>query len=284
MLAPGDVVTPQEIISAILIEFEQSVLPSYFKNYAKNKFRVYLYREDYEKLQHLFEKMRAEAVDALQERMNALNRRPGSGGVLSFGKKNNSKRYESTGSWTIEFLQNEDDDAGSERLIVESWDAIAPDTSTLQGERTVRVGKPVPEEATKRTSYSGQEYPPADSPAYATLNFRDDRPEPQSFPVTKDLIKVGRGGPNVWIDLKLTTSEDVSREHFQLRRDPRSGKFFIKDLSKFGTTVNGKTVPASVEKRTGQIVDKNIEIELPNSARIGLADILFMQFKILKQK
>jgi hypothetical protein len=284
MRAPDDAVTPQEIIAAVLLEFEQAVLPSHFKNYVRSRFRVYLYREDYERLHSLFEKMRAEAIDALQEKLTGLNRRAGARSKLSFGKKTISRRYELTGSWAIEFLPNEDDNAASERLIVESGDAVVPDSANLQGEKTIRVGKPATEDGTRRTNYSGQQDSSPEASVYAKLNFTDDRAEPQSFSVTKDLIKVGRGGQNVWIDLKLTTSDDVSREHFQVRRDPSSGKIFIKDLSKFGTTVNGKTVPCSVEKRTGQITDRNIEVELPNLAKIGLADMLYMEFRIQKQK
>ena len=52
------------------------------------------------------------------------------------------------------------------------------------------------------------------------------------------------------MDLKLKAKKDVSREHLQIRRDPASGHFFIKDLSTLGTTVNGKRVPA--QHPTGQ--------------------------------
>jgi len=38
-----------------------------------------------------------------------------------------------------------------------------------------------------------------------------------------------------------------SREHFRLRRDPETGKFFLKDLSRLGTTINGVAAPSSIE-------------------------------------
>ena len=44
---------------------------------------------------------------------------------------------------------------------------------------------------------------------------------------------VGRGGRDYWTDIKLETLPDVSREHFRLRRDPASGQFFLKDLSRW---------------------------------------------------
>ena len=38
-------VTPEELITAILIEFEKSIVRSYYTNYVRNIFRVYLYRD-----------------------------------------------------------------------------------------------------------------------------------------------------------------------------------------------------------------------------------------------
>ena len=61
--------------------------------------------------------------------------------------------------------------------------------------------------------------------------------------MTKDEIVIGREAPDVWVDLSLDTSLDVSREHARLQRTPE-GTFRIKDLSKLGTTVNGVPLAA----------------------------------------
>ena len=58
--------------------------------------------------------------------------------------------------------------------------------------------------------------------------------------MTKDRIKIGRGAADTWVDLRLHTKQDISREHVQVRLDTASGKFFIKDLSTYGTSVDGK--------------------------------------------
>jgi predicted component of type VI protein secretion system len=99
--------------------------------------------------------------------------------------------------------------------------------------------------------------------------------------MTKDQIKVGRGATDRWVDLKLNVKKDVSREHVQIRRDAASGKFFVKDLSTLGTTVNGKRLAASIQQINGEDVDKNIESPLPNKARIGLAGVLFLEFRAI---
>jgi pSer/pThr/pTyr-binding forkhead associated (FHA) protein len=95
----------------------------------------------------------------------------------------------------------------------------------------------------------------------------------------KDEIVVGRGGRDYWTDLKLDTLPDVSREHCRLRRDPATGQFFLKDLSRLGTTINGAAAPSSIEYVDGQKRDKNVEAPVPAQARIGLAGVVFLEFR-----
>jgi pSer/pThr/pTyr-binding forkhead associated (FHA) protein len=85
------------------------------------------------------------------------------------------------------------------------------------------------------------------------------------------------------VDLKLKSKKDISREHLQIRRDPASGNFFIKDLSSLGTTVDGKRVPPSIENVDGSDVDKNVEVPLPPKCRIGLAGVMTIDFKAARK-
>ena len=78
----------------------------------------------------------------------------------------------------------------------------------------------------------------ADPQACAVIEY-EDRGGHKTYRMTKNEIVVGRGGRDYWTDLKLDTLPDVSREHFRLRRDPATGKFFLKDLSRLGTTIDG---------------------------------------------
>ena len=90
---------------------------------------------------------------------------------------------------------------------------------------------------------------------------------------------MGRGGRGYWTDIKLDTLADVSREHFRLRRDPESGEFFLKDLSRLGTTVNGEAVPSSIDFTDGEKRDRQVETPVPAKARIGLAGVMFLEFR-----
>ena len=114
--------------------------------------------------------------------------------------------------------------------------------------------------------------------AYATIEYEDQSGR-QTYRMAKNQIVIGRGGRDYWTDLKLNTLPDISREHVRLRRDTETGEFFIKDLSRLGTSVNGKAIPTSVEFADGEKRDKNLEVKLPAQARIGLAEVVFLEFK-----
>jgi len=117
-----------------------------------------------------------------------------------------------------------------------------------------------------------------DPGAFAVIEYEDAGGR-KRFQMTKEQIVVGRGGRDYWTDLKLETLPDVSREHFRLRRDPASGQFFLKDLSRLGTTINGDKVPSSIEFVDGEKRDRNVEAPVPEKARIGLANVVFLEFR-----
>ena len=92
-------------------------------------------------------------------------------------------------------------------------------------------------------------------------------------------VVIGRGGVGYWVDVKLDTSADVSREHVRLRCDEASGQFFLKDMSTLGTTIDGVRVPPSIEIVDGVRRDRQVEVPLPARARIGLADTVVHRFR-----
>jgi len=279
----GNRVTPEEIVAAILVELDQRTAPGYYTNYVPNIFKVYLYRDDYRDLLPLKDKIREEAIRALHEE---LHRRNGSGPLalpLPFAKKKPRKQYEAMGDWVIEFHPNEDDDASDNRLEVRGETSRPPEPGNLEGAPTVKVMRPQLDENARETRRTGIAGPVrSNAEAYARLTYEDDTGR-HDFDMVKEEIKVGRGGPNEWVDVKLITTKDVSREHFQIRRDPQTGKFFIKDLSRFGTWVNMKRVTPSVEVQNNVEQDRNIEEPLPAKAEINLADVITVHFKTLKR-
>jgi hypothetical protein len=107
--------------------------------------------------------------------------------------------------------------------------------------------------------------------ALAYLRYADQQ-GPQTFEVTKNQVVIGRGGRSYWVDLKLETLPDVSREHCRIRRDAETGRFSIEDVSQFGTAVNGKPV------------GRNASADLPGRATISLAGVIDLQWEDLQRE
>jgi hypothetical protein len=101
---------------------------------------------------------------------------------------------------------------------------------------------------------------------YAEIRYQDDT-GPQTYLVTENEISIGRGGEDLWVDLPLYTSDEVSREHLRLRRDAVTGSFAATDKSRNGTWVNGRRLARGVEEPLG------------NRAEIRLADALKLSFE-----
>jgi hypothetical protein len=281
-------ITPEEIINFILEEMEAGMSPSYYSNLVPSVYEVYLYIDDFERLRPLEQRIRDEAASALTEKLARLNTVTEPKLRLPLGaKKKRTKRYETLGEWSVEFHENTDDDARENPLVIHSTFPVATAVSDDRaGTLTERVSKRRADGQTVTTSTqrSGNvDSRRAAGLVYADLSYQDDT-GPHSYAMTNNLIKIGRGAADRWVDLKLQAKKDVSREHLQIRRDPATGQFFIKDLSTLGTTVNGRRVPPSISQVNGAELDQNIEVPLPDKSQIGLAGVLAIDFKAVKQK
>ncbi len=283
-------VTPAEIIDLILIEFRAEILEMRYSNLVRSVFQVYLGPRDLKRLAPVLARTRAEATRALNEELAQLNKRK----LRIPGFPQNQKRYEVVGDgWLIDFHENTDDDAEDNPLIIQSEFAPPPDapsdgndTDERIGTDTVRITKKQASGLTQTTTETVR------SPnlmtrkpsgiVFATLDYADERGE-QQYEMTKERIKIGRGAADCWVDLRLYAKQDISREHIQVRHDTESGKFFLKDLSTYGTTVDGKRVPPSIERSGGNETDNNIEVPLPTKAKIGLAGVMELQFRAARK-
>jgi pSer/pThr/pTyr-binding forkhead associated (FHA) protein len=94
------------------------------------------------------------------------------------------------------------------------------------------------------------------------------------FTLTKDLTKIGRGGEDYWVDVTLTTGTKVSREHCHIRRDP-SGAYLLRDVSSWGTKLNGQPLAKYVEGDPAAP-----EYALNDGASILLADAVMIEFRL----
>jgi pSer/pThr/pTyr-binding forkhead associated (FHA) protein len=114
---------------------------------------------------------------------------------------------------------------------------------------------------------------------FATLTY-EDKSGQHTHAITGAQTVIGRGGAGYWVDVRIEGAQDVSREHVRLRRDEATGQFFLKDVSLYGTTLNGQRVTSSIDHASGAKQDINVEVPVPAIARIGLADMVFIDFRL----
>jgi hypothetical protein len=272
-------VTPEEVVAGILVEFDQTTKPGYYVDYVHNWFRVYLNPDDFAQLKPFEDRIRDEGARALDERLNQLNGGiKGAFGGAGFTRKlaSRRKRCERLGDWKIDFHWNDEVESGG--LEVQSEGAAQTEPEPLEGPETIRRVPPGAEENSSSTRrLSEHEPPPKSAEVFATLTFDDDAGA-HTFEMVKESINIGRGGANTFVDIPVMVAKDVSRLHCQIRRDPATGKFLIKDLSRFGTWVDGKRLPPSASIENGTERDLQIYVPLPQRAQISLAEKLTMQF------
>ena len=291
--------TGRDVILAVAENMRSSLEPLVTKTIAPSLYQVYLHNADYERLRTIFGELETEAKELLERELARLNRgastaahrllsplrawRRGRGdrgaaaeagtGSGAGGDPRAPRVVSAEGRWFIRFQEDPNGalEPGDIQVVSEfAQQAVAGYGS---GTPTHRIS------TTRRLGRSTTRRETADAAtAYARIAYKDDSGQ-REFWVVKDEIVIGRDAPDVWVDLRLETSLDVSREHARLRRAPESGAFRIKDLSKLGTTVNGKPLPPSLEGSGEGERDRDCWTDLPDRARIGLAGIVFLDFE-----
>ena len=290
---PKNPATAREIILEIVRNMREGLEPLHFSTLAPSLYHVYLHPDDMERLRGIVPRIVDEARRALDGELDSLNRAT-LGERLKVARRGEPRIMPPEGGWQIQILENTDDDVAPGDIVIYSELVLPAKSEFGSGSMTKRI-------ATRRMAgeqTASAQYTPASAAApegggdaaagaspvfpaasgYAVIEY-DDNGGHKVYEVTKDQIVVGRGGRDYWTDLKLETLPDVSREHFRLRRDPASGKFFLKDLSRLGTTINGEKTPSSVDFSDGEKRDRNVEVPLPDHARIGLAGVVFLDFR-----
>lgn len=294
-----DRATGRDVILAIGENMRQSLEPLVTKTIAPSLYQIYLHAGDYDHLRTLFGELEAEAKRLLDTELERLNR--GSLPALSrlLRKKQDGtpqapKYVSAEGKWSIRFQEDPNGTLNPGDVEVVSEFARPPELGFGAGSKTHRISttRRLGQMTTTRretleaaapgvpvavTAGGAVTMEAATPEAHARILYQDDRGK-HTFLVTKDEIVIGRQAPDVWADLSLDTSLDVSREHARLQRTS-AGTFRIKDLSKLGTTVNGAPLPRSLEAAEGGERDLDRWESLPDKARIGLAGVVYLDFE-----
>jgi len=278
--SPASALTGDDIISELIRNVEVGLFKVGHTVLVPCRFNVYLHEQDFDLIHPVAQVVRREAKQALTEHLDRLNKaRPQSRFMKGLGLANSPKEAEYKTlekDWSVEFHRGEEDRLRPGEMEIYSDLGTEQKTELGVGAKTTFVTRHSAEEPSAPSSNIRSD---SSERPFATLRYSDQRGE-KVFAMTREEIVIGRGGKAVWVDLKLEGPPDISREHCRIRRDANTGHFFVKDLSQYGTVVNGRAIPTSIERSAqGDRVDRNIEVPLPPAAKIGLADVLVIEFE-----
>lgn len=274
--------TGERIASEVEREMEERLYRLRHVVLAPAEYHIYLHPADFKHVEDVAPRIALDVQLCLNSRIERLNRRSRLSELIT---RRRAPIEIPAGGWAIYIKPALNNDVGPGELGIHSRLSVPSASRFGSGAGTMRIAQTVVSGTDRRTivrnepdSGPARSDAPRDdsvrtSTAGARLTYTDDGGA-QAFVISKELIKVGRGGNAHWVDLTVITGPKVSREHCRIRRDP-GGRFFIQDVSTWGTFVNGTQVPKFVEGHA-----QSTERELTNGASIRLADAVTLQFSV----
>jgi hypothetical protein len=222
-------------------------------------FSVYLHPDDYARVISVQDLIKEDAKRALSARLAEWNAK---GGLLRRNAPRKTYRIASSTWWIGLFADSEATvPPGDVEIHSELNDAAQPG---YRGTKTTLIDR-APSVTAARVARDRENTRMRAAPVFAEIRYHDDS-GPQTYQITQSEITIGRGGDDLWVDLALYGTDEISREHLRLRRDA-SGEFRLTDLSRNGTWINGRRVAA------------NVEVALPDRAEISLSEVLKLTFE-----
>jgi hypothetical protein len=273
------------IWNAMREELLLNMYPLPYTTLPPSTYYVYLHPADFERIEGIVPRLVAELQRSLTDEVKKINHgRERSGGVLSrlIAQEEAPPIEVPASGWDVHIYPDRNDTLKPGHLGIESM-LLLPAPVEFGGPATTRIVKSIVTETGRSSTTIEVGQPPAPQPAAesdgserAVLRY-DDEQGAHTFSMRKDTVSIGRGGSSVWVDVQVISSPKVSREHVRLRHE-RSGRFFIQDVSSWGTSVNGQALPPAVKGPDG-VLQPGAERELPAVARIQLADALVLHFE-----
>jgi pSer/pThr/pTyr-binding forkhead associated (FHA) protein len=271
----------RDLIAAVVENMRRNLETLRYSTIAPSRYVVYLHPAEFARLEGIVPILQEEAIRALTEELHRLNHPSGLRryGGRFFGDAA-LKVQTPTGEWHVEFMVDPDGELADGDILIDSELLLPAQPELGVGERTRRI----------TTAHSTEQAPSDDRTVrtreqpvarpFATLTY-EDQSGTHTVEITTDAITIGRGGSAHDVDVKIVSSVDVSREHARIRRDAATGQFFLIDLSTLGTTLNNRHVPRGVDDVDGVRRETGVETPLPDRARIGLAETVFVEFAVM---
>ena len=270
----------RDLIEAVVDNMRKNLEPLKYSTLAPSRFTVYVHPTEYARIEGIIPILEGQTVRALADELQNLNRRSPIKRWLGRLTRDHESQIDNAGAeWLVEFRADPDGDMNEGDLLIDSELVLPAKPELGVGERTRRISTIHTGHRTTTKEHTVNRAPQAAPSAVLARVVYDDTSGQHSRDVVKDSVTIGRGGIAYPVDIRIVSSVDVSREHARIRRDPQTGRFFLIDLSSLGTTLNGRHVPRGYEEREGAKRENGVETPLPDTARIGLADTVFLDFR-----
>jgi FHA domain-containing protein len=270
----------RDLIEAVVDNMRKNLEPLKYSTLAPSRFTVYVHPTEYARIEGIIPILEGQTVRALADALRQLNRRSPIKRWLERLTGDHQPQIDNAGAtWQVEFRADPDGDMNDGDLLIDSELVLPARPDLGVGERTRRITTLHTGHRTTTREQTVNRAPQALAPPVYARVIYDDTSGQHSHDVVKDSVTIGRGGIAYPVDIRIVSSVDVSREHARIRRDPQTGRFFLIDLSSLGTMLNGRHIPRGYEERDGAKRENGVETPLPDTARIALADIVFLDFR-----
>jgi hypothetical protein len=273
----------RDLIVAVLENMRRYQEPLMYSVIAPSRYLIYLHPSEYARLEGILPLLREQTIRGLTDEVDKLNRRSP---MQRYAERMLGRTHlpveSATGDWQVEFLEDPDGDVAEGAFLIDS-ELRAPQGAELgAGSRTRRITTVhLGQKVTTREPTVTRTAAPA--PRVLARVAHDDEAGHHEYDIAKDSVTIGRGGASFLVDITVASSADVSREHARIRRDAATGRFFLIDLSSLGTTLNGRHVPRGYDEVDGTKRENGVETPLPDQARIGLAETVYLEFGVVPQ-
>ncbi len=276
-----DNVRGRDIIAQVVETMRGQIEELRYSKIVSSWFTVHLHPHDHARIEELVPEIISQARRALNEQLDRMNRTPAVEDHVRRWLRQPRVPYERAGSeWSISIVADPNDELAHGDILVDAT-LVASNPDRYGGSSTRRIqtrrhGDQV-EHRVALADAPEAETRPAQAKVIATLRWQDRQGE-HTFQMTTPSIMIGRGGEAHRVDVRIDTVPDVSREHLRIRFDEASKQFFVQDLSTFGTTIEGVSIPMNSNSEGPQAAAAP-EVRLPSRATIGLAGVATVSFE-----
>ena len=267
----------RDIIDAVVANMRQNLERLKYSTLAPSRYTVYLHPSEFARLEPIIPVLQEQTIRALDEDIRRLNAAGSSARWIRVERAPEIRN--AAADWHIVFMADPDEELKEGDVLVDS-ELLMPARPDLGlGEQTRQIATLQSGQRTTTIEHTISCPASPSTPKLLGHIEYDDESGHHFYDVTKDCFTIGRGGVAYPVDIRIASSADVSREHARIRRDPASDRFFLIDLSTFGTTLNGRHVPKGFDEVDGTKLENGSETPLPDVANIGLAGTVFLDFR-----